>query len=310
MILSAVVTLLSSQVQVYVVDGVQPNVVERSEYCAKAKCLDGSDVYRQFFPSIGVVRTTDFQAFTAGPFKGWPTSLDGKWRELVAKCRALAGPPPWKTTAVQAIGCAEETANELWGAWLSEQKATRVAIFSTTKKETKWVVSLTAFEFPATKRVRDEVVLDDAKSEAAVMKLAKRAQSLESATEAYVFPPKTEAAGVVSAFNEQPVATGAVPGVRTCEGAPGLLEVSGLEPLAKSVSTRWAASKIGGGAGRKCTLSETRRNESAVMPMTVITATLTCGETSVATELATIAKTPVENMSAKLVKSLSERLCR
>ncbi|PZR06654.1 MAG: hypothetical protein DI536_29495 [Archangium gephyra] len=312
MLLSAVVTLLSSQLQVYVASGVSADAIRASELCAKTKCLDGTAVHDRFFPRSSLLPGWDFDGFTAGPMDGWPKPLDEKWRSTTAKCRAIAGPPPWKSSEQSAaLACGERASTELWAAWLAHQKATQVAVFETTRSGKGELLVVHAYAFPASEARVSEASLSESSLAQALKVLAPRALKLEGLPEKFVLSATEDAkAGVAGAFAGEAVVSTPVTGVKACDSAPSLLEVSGSDPLAKSVSTRWSASKIGKAPGRSCTLSETMRDERGIVQVTVVTATLSCGEVSVAGELATAAKNPVDVLSAKLVKQLATRLCR
>lgn len=295
MILSAVVTLLTSQLQVYVASGVTADSIRASELCSKTQCLDGTAIHDKFFPA-SQLRGWDFDGFTAGPIDGWPKALDDAWRATTAKCRAVTGPQPWKPNTQLAAGaCGEHASKELWSAWLAHSKATQVAVFKVSRSERGEALSVRSYKFPATEARLAEVSLADNTLEQALKQLAVTAANVSGTAESLVLPPRDESK---TQFTGEVVST-AVAGVKRCDGAPSLLEVSGADPLAKSVSTRWSASKVGKAQGRSCTLSVTKT-----------TATLTCGEVVVSSEVGALAKNSVESLSGKLVKSLADRLCR
>lgn len=309
MILSAVVTLLSSQLQVYVASGVTADQLRASELCTKTQCLDGTAVHERFFTG-STMGAWDFDTFNAGPMEGWPKSLDDTWRAATAKCRAIAGPPPWKGNVATVSSCADRTARELWGAWLAHHKATQVAVFSKSRNDKGDVLRVRSYTFPANEARIAEVPLAMSTLDEALKQLAPKAAKVAGLPDQFELPPKEEAKSFVGSFAGEAAVTSAVSGVKTCDLAPSLIEVVGSDPLAKSIATRWAASKVGTAQGRKCTLSETTREERGLMKLTVVTATLVCGDVAVASELATMAKNPVDTLSGNLVKMLSQRLCR
>jgi hypothetical protein len=132
-------------------------------------------------------------------------------------------------------------------------------------------------------------------------------------TEFTVSATSTATAQSPSELVQGPAVTTPVALKQRCDSLPAALTFTGRGPTAESITARWPTAAKGTGAARACSLAMTQHDEAVgVMPITVVQATLTCGQTTVSVEAA---KSPpgrsgVDVLSDKLMQAFAAQLCR
>ncbi len=310
MLLSLVLSLTTSQVQVIAVITVPDTVIRQSPLCRRRKCVDGTAIHQYLFAD-GMLVGQDFQGFQAAPMKGWPEALVPQWKDGVKACREVAGPPPWKDGVAMstASSCAKRLSERLWGAWLTHQKAERVAVFSAVYDDTSVTLTVLASEFPSTSRVWIEEKAPLDKADAALGRLAAAAESLSGQREPWVSPPPPDQTGA-PVFASKKVVSTAVAGVKSCDAAPASLRFAAPGAVGESVAARWSASVKGKAPARECTVAESSHQEDMMGAMlSVATVKVTCGDTMAVAESAADAPNAIEVTSANVVKKLAAQWC-
>jgi hypothetical protein len=105
-------------------------VVQLKTALAAAGVVDGSSVHEYLLRPKDLLGMQDFEAFTARPIPGWPTSLEQSWA-AVAQCRAVAGPVPWRDTLPSTTACARRISKYLWQQYIVASHADRVFVLET-----------------------------------------------------------------------------------------------------------------------------------------------------------------------------------
>lgn len=309
-----VVALHAAPVDVVVVTAPDPARASLKKALAGRTVIDASALYAYLFAS-GPMPMQDFDAFRAAPVAGWPKPLAATWKDGLAHCRGIAGPPPWKDDEVTAFACATRLSEFLWEKYLEATKADRVILFHGGVDQKKGGLEVTWITYRPDEedsRHRQHAGTEDeypAVVDAAVGTLlagdgfrARRSMVKVLFDEVHVDPFAGEA----------PV-TKAVTLKTSCDGLPKALRVTTPGPLADSVAARWTASTAGSGSARDCGLKLTTHDERMVgSSVTVVSASLTCGDVTTTAESTTQqlgARTPVDILSARLVVHLAARLC-
>lgn len=251
-----VVALHAAPVDVVVVTAPDPARASLKKALAGRTVIDASALYAYLFAS-GPMPMQDFDAFRAAPVAGWPKPLAATWKDGLAHCRGIAGPPPWKDDEVTAFACATRLSEFLWQKYLEATKADRVILFHGGVDQKNGGMEVTWITYRP-----DE---EDSR------------HRQHAGTE-----------------DEYPALVDAAVGT--------LLAGDG-----------WAASTAGSGSARDCGLKLTTHDERMVgSSMTVVSASLTCGDVTTTAESTTQqlgARTPVDILSARLVVHLAARLC-
>jgi hypothetical protein len=264
----------------------------------------------------------DFDGFTAAPIAGWPESLKPAWVSGVAQCRAIAGPPPWKggTAAANAMTCGMRLAGWLWEKYLGSVNAKRSLTVTVLEEGAKTTVSFRLWEVGATIEWVDQFTCDTADLAPQVTKRLGRvvahqtkSEPHRTTTEFTVSATPAPIAETPSELIQGPAVTTPVTLKQRCDTLPQAITFTARGPTAESITARWPAAAKGTGAPRACSLAMTQHDESVgVMNLTVVQATLTCGEASVTVEAA---KSPpgrsgIDVLSDKLMQAFAARLCR
>ncbi len=293
--------------------------VEWSIAAQVSQKLDASQLHALVFQD-GSVMGPDFEAFTAAPVAGWPESLTPAWVSGVARCRAVAGPPPWKgrAAASKAMICGSRLAGWLWERYLGSVEARRSIVVSVSTEGATATVDLRLWEVGAPVEWVDHLTCPTkdlgAKVSARlgeVLAHQTRSERHETTTE-FDAAPTAGAEGSSGELLAGPAVTTPVTLKQRCDALPGTLTFTTHGPTAESIAARWPAAAKGTGPARSCSLAMTQHEESGLMNMTVVTATLTCGQTTVSTEAA---KSPpgrsgIDVLSDKVMQEFAARLCR
>lgn len=281
-----------------------------------ATVVNGTELYEYLF-GVGLMLGQDFDGFTAAPRKDWPAPLAATWRDGLAHCNAIAGPPPWKSTRPAAMACGSRLSTFLWQRFAQHHGARNVTVVWTTavggKKSVR--VSGETWRPGEAMAIAVEEFVSEADLKPALDRVVKALVERTGTTQPReVIDELVSKQSGVDPFAGEPVVDAAVPGLKSCAALPASLTVAPESVLAKSLGQRWASSVKGAGAAQKCELSLSQHDEESMMgPMTVTAATVKCGDVTGAAEAAKApaAKTSqVDRLSAGLVKSLVQRWCR
>lgn len=278
--------------------------------------VDASGLYEYLLAPSGLFDFQDFEGFTAAPVAGWPNGLNDVWRTGLASCAEVAGPPPWRESLPGSRCCGRRLGRFLWDRYLASLKATRVLVVERHESPTRDIVVRGTRWIPD---APDELVVEKTSPPGSAGLVAEVMAGL-LATEG----PLTPRATVNTLFTPEPAdlwARGEPPTAplvlkKRCDTLPKELAFDAQTATAKALGSRWAAAARGTGPSLKCSLrysSHAELPEGLLGSPTVVTTVLRCGETTVATELATVAlpgTTPLEVVSKRLAEALVARLCR
>ena len=281
--------------------------------------IDASSVHEYLLRPDALMGAQDFHAFSAAPITGWPPALAEVWTKGLAQCRALSGAPPWKTTMSTAIACANRLAPYLWQQYVAQQHPARVFEIDLELDVRKNQASARGINWePA---ADDQVVAAATGPVEDSENLAARVVGDLIAEEGLRKPRKAVAdfapADVPDPFSASPTVSTPIDFKKTCAAMPARLSVTPAGVTAESIAARWAPPGMTGPA-RACTLSFSSHVESGASlgmtsPTTIVTAVLTCGPHTVATEVAPelmFPRSPVEMVSDRLPQALVAKFCQ
>lgn len=310
MMVPLVVVLAALPVDLVAVEGEQGVALTtlRTELAGSSQVVDISSLYRYLVLDTGMFDMQDFTHFTAAPIGGWPPELGKEWREGLETCRALAGPPPWKSPAT-AWGCSHRLSTYLLGRLAHHHHARAI-----------YVVRVSPPGAPPT--VFGEVFGPDDETETtriADLPTTGRADVIRALTRALITREGTaKARTVVNVLAQKPaidVFTGsaelgeALP-LKGCDRAPSALVVTPDSVLARTLVRRWAASNgKGTSPPATCTLELSLHIEDTFgTKLDVANAVLSCGGVSASSQLART-KQEIAKHSERLLTRVTERFC-
>ena len=280
-----------------------------------ATTIDASSLHEFLLRTEGLLPMQDFDGFTAPPHQDWPPAASEIWKQGVAHCRTLLGPPPWPTTFGSALACANRLSVYLWQQYAVQQKATRIFEVDVTIDERKAKVNVRGSVWEPSSR--DQLFLDE------TTPVAQLDQTLERVVSALIAKKgKLQARNVISQlasallgdpFVGQTRATTPVTFKKTCAAMPTKLNITPAGILADSLDARWTPA---GAAAppMPCTLTFNEHTESGLGEvMTIMTTLLTCSSNIVTVELAKSLPGPrslVDVVSERLVQGLATKLCK
>ena len=280
-----------------------------------ATAIDASALHEYLLRTEGLLPMQDFDGFSAAPIKSWPPEAADIWKQGVAHCQTLLGPPPWPTTFGSALACANRLSVYLWQQYAAQQKAARVFEVDVSIDERKGKVNVRGSVWEPSSR--DQLFLDETAPVAQLEQIVERVVAALIARQG-----KPQARNVISQlasallgdpFVGQEKATTPVIFKKTCAAMPTKLVITPAGILADSLIARWTP--MGATAAPLvCTLTFNEHTESGQGEvMTIMTTLLTCSSNIVTVELAKSVpgrRSTVDLVSERLVQGLATKLCK
>ena len=280
-----------------------------------ATTVDASALHEYLLRTEGLLPMQDFDGFSAAPIKTWPPEAAEIWKQGVAHCHTLMGPPPWPTTFGSALACANRLSVYLWQQYAVQQKAARIFEVDVSIDERKGKVNVRGSVWEPTSR--DQLFIDE------TTPVAQLDQTVERVVTALIAKKgKLQARNVISQlasallgdpFVGQARTTTPVTFKKTCAAMPTRLTITPIGILADSLDARWTPSGATA-PPQVCTLTFNEHTEAgAGEVMTIMTTLLTCSSNIVTVELAKSlpgTRSTVDVVSERLVQGLATRLCK
>jgi hypothetical protein len=313
-----VMVLAAAPVHVIAVHGPgAPGALRQLSAIGGVTSIDASSLHEYLLRPMSMLGMQDFDAFTAAPVQGWPPALGEVWTQGLAHCRALSGAPPWKDTIGAAVACANRLSVYLWQQYVAQQHAARVFEIDLEVNSKKNESSARGISWePA---AGDQLVAAASGTAGEAEKLTTRvvAELIENKglRKARTVIAELAPATAADPFSSSPKVSDPVVFKKTCAAMPAHLTVTPAGVTAESIAARWAPAGATGPA-QPCTLAfstHVEGGDSMLGAMTIVTAALSCGPNTVATEVAQtgLAKsTPVAVISERLTQALAAKFCR
>ena len=308
--------LAAAPVHVIAVHGDQSGpALEKLKTIAGVTTVDATALHTYLLRTEGMFPMQDFEGFSAAPIAEWPAASGDVWKQGVAHCHAVVGPPPWKTGIGAALACANRLSVYLWQQFAVQQKAARVFELDVTVDERKGKATVRGAVWEPNSR--DQLFFDE------YGPVAQLDQALEKVLTALIAKKgKPQARNVISGlasalvgdpFAGQPAATTPLQLKKTCAAMPTRLTVTPKGILADSLAARWTPSTAAA-PPMDCTLTFNEHTEAGVGEvMTVMTTLMTCSSNIMSAEFAKSAggsRTLVDLVSERLLQGLATKLCK
>lgn len=277
--------------------------------------VDATVLHTYLLRTEGMFPMQDFEGFSAAPIEPWAPASADTWRQGVAHCQSVVGPPPWKAGIGGALACANRLSVYLWQQFASQQRAARVFEIDVVLDERKGKVNVRGSVWEP--RSRDQLFLDE------TVPVAQLDQTLERVVGALVAKKgKTQARNVISElasallgdpFAGQAKTTTPVAFKKTCAAMPTSLNITPKGILADSLVARWTPAGAAAPA-MPCTLTFNEHTETGVGEvLTLMTTLMTCSSNIVSAEFprSPAPERPmVDLVSERLVQGLATKLCK
>ena len=315
--LTLLVTIFAAApVHVIAVHGPQSTgALEKLKGLSGATTVDATALHTYLLRTEGMFPMQDFEGFSAAPITEWaPASVD-TWKQGVAHCQGVVGPPPWKAGIGGALACANRLSVYLWQQFASQQKAARVFEVDVVLDERKGKVNVRGSVWEP--HSRDQLFFDE------TVPVAQLDQTIERVVSALVAKKgKPQARNVISElasallgdpFAGQAKATTPVAFKKTCAAMPTSLIITPKGILADSLAARWTPEGAAAPA-MPCTLTFNEHTEAGVGEvLTLMTTLMTCSSNIVSAEFAkspALKRPMVDLVSERLVQGLAMKLCK
>jgi hypothetical protein len=278
--------------------------------------VDGSALYEHLLAPTGMFGFQDFEAFTEAPVAGWPVALKDVWTGGLAYCLDVSGPPPWRQTLPGGRCCGRRLGFYLWDRYLTSLPATDVFILQTSVTKSDGVVVRGTRSTP---EGVDQLVVSQSgpvgTEDRVVGKVFAKLLANDGSRETRTVVNRLFVAEPGDPWRQQspPVPLELK---QRCDRLPAGLKFKAPSPTSQALQERWAAAAKGAGPELECSLQfsshEELPDEAMLMPLTVVTSVLRCGEVTVSHELArsSLVKAPIDAVTGGLAQSLAARLCR
>lgn len=278
--------------------------------------IDATALHTYLLRTEGMFPMQDFEGFTAAPISEWAAPASAEtWKQGVAHCLSVVGPPPWKEGIGATLACANRLSVYLWQQFAAQQKATRVFEIDVFIDERKGNATVRAAVWEPNSR--DQLYFDQLGKLTDLDKIVERVVSDLLAKKG-----KSQARNVISElasalvgdpFTGQAAATTPIAYKKTCAAMPTSLSFTPKGILADSLVARWKPEGAKA-APMDCTLTFNEHTEAGVGEvMTLMTTLMTCSSNIVSAEFA---KTPapkralVDLVSERLLQGLATKLCK
>lgn len=307
--------LAAAPVHVVAVHGPQSSGALTKLEALGATTVDATALHSYLLRTEGLFPMQDFEGFSAAPIAQWAPASADTWKQGVAHCQSVVGPPPWKAGIGGALACANRLSVYLWQQFASQQKAARVFEVDVVVDERKSKVNVRGSVWEP--HSRDQLFIDE------TVPLAELEKTLDRVVSALIAKKgKPQARNVISElasallgdpFAGQAKATTPVAFKKTCAALPKNLTITPRGILADSLDARWAPQGATGPA-MPCTLTFNEHTEAGVGEvLTILTTLMTCSSNIVSAELArspSLRRPMVDLVSERLAQGLATKICK
>lgn len=275
----------------------------------------GSSAYDRLFIANGLLGMT-FETFDEPPPTGWPAALEGDWKNAVAACRSLLGPPPFKGDPLHAFACSTTLGGSLWQRLLTHQAPKDVVVVTLHDLPGGAVMMKALRHAPSAANglgASAEVPAAQAGTKARDV-LAQLFDGKGTAETRAVLdqPPAVVSVDAMAFPGEDGDALAPVALKSTCPGLPAELTIVPKDaPLAKALAARWKKSVTGATGTAACELLATEQTEAVAMTAVKTRRTrLACGAVPGNGVVSlSVAKQPLDKLTESTLNGLAKALC-